>query len=68
MEVQFKSLMDEVASMRASRELLDFSKDIEYPVVAIHGKNDPHLRKGVKIPLENRTNLNIPSVIWGTGI
>lgn len=37
-EVQFKSLMDEVASMRASGELLDFSKDIECPVIAIHGK------------------------------
>ncbi len=55
-EVQFKSLMDEVVSMRASGELLDFSKEIECSVVAIHGKNDPHPWNGVKMPLENRLN------------
>ena len=55
-EEQFKSLMDEVVSMRASGVLLDFSKDIECPVVAIHGKNDPHPWEGVKMPLENRLN------------
>lgn len=35
---------------------MDFSKNIECPVIAIHGKNDPHPWKGVKIPLENRLN------------
>lgn len=55
-EVQFNSLMDEVVSMRASGELLDFSKEIECSVVAIHGKNDPHPWNGVKMPLENRLN------------
>lgn len=55
-EVQFKLLMDEVVPMRASGKLLNLSKDIRCPVVAIHGKNDPHPWEGVKEPLENRLN------------
>lgn len=55
-EEQFKSLMNEIGPMRASGKLLDLSKDIECPVAAIHGKNDPHPWEGVKEPLENRLN------------
>ncbi len=55
-EEQFKSLMDEAASMRASGELLNFSDHIRCPVIAIHGKKDPHPWRGVKEPLENRLN------------
>lgn len=55
-EEQFKSLMDEVIPMRASGELLSFSDNIKCPVVALHGKNDPHPWNGVKIPLENKIN------------
>lgn len=53
-EEQFKALMDEAISLRASGELLHYSKDIKCPVVAIHGKNDPHPWRGVKEPLEKR--------------
>lgn len=56
-EMQFNSLMNEVVSMRASGELLDYSRFIECPVIAIHGKNDPHPWEGVKVPLENRLNV-----------
>lgn len=55
-EEQFKSLMDEAVSMRASGELLNFSDHIKCPVIAIHGKKDPHPWRGVKEPLENRLN------------
>lgn len=53
-EEQFQSLMDEIVPMRAGGELLKLSKDIACPVVAIHGKNDPHPWEGVKKPLEDR--------------
>lgn len=55
-EEQFQSLMNEIVPMRASGELLDFTKAIECPTVAIHGKNDPHPWEGVKVLLENRLN------------
>lgn len=53
-EAQFTSLLDEALSMRASGELLGYSAAIQCPVVAIHGKNDPHPWDGVKKPLERR--------------
>ena len=51
---QYELLMNEIRPMRANGELLNFSNLIECPVVAIHGKNDPHPWEGVKIPLESR--------------
>jgi len=53
-EEQHKTLMDEIMPMRDSGELLDYSDGIECPVIAVHGKNDPHIIDGIKIPLENR--------------
>ncbi len=53
-EVQFNSLMAEIIPMRDSGELLNCSEKIRCPVVAVHGKNDPHIVDGVKIPLESR--------------
>ena len=51
---QYELLMNEIRPMRANGELLNFSNLIECPVVAIHGKKDPHPWEGVKIPLESR--------------
>lgn len=53
-EAQFKSLLNEALSMRGSGALLNYSAVIQCPVVAIHGKNDPHPWDGVKTPLECR--------------
>ena len=53
-ESQFHSLMGEMMPMRESGELLNRADKIECPVIAIHGKNDPHAVEGVQVPLENR--------------
>jgi len=53
-EAQFHSLWGEIQPMRDSGELLNYSDKINCPVVAIHGKNDPHVVDGVKAPLESR--------------
>ncbi len=52
-EEQCKALMGEIMPIRDSGELLNYSEKINCPVVAIHGKNDPHIVDGIKIPLEN---------------
>lgn len=52
-EEQYTLLMDEIMPIRDSGELLKLSKKIKCPVVAVHGKNDPHVVDGIKIPLEN---------------
>jgi len=53
-EEQFNALIGEIMPMRESGELLNYSDEIKCPVIAIHGKNDPHIVDGIKIPLENR--------------
>ena len=53
-EVQFQSIISEIIPMRDSGELLNCSEKIKCPVVAIHGKNDPHIVDGIKKPLESR--------------
>jgi len=35
-------------------KILNYADRIHCPVVAIHGKNDPHIVDGVKVPLESR--------------
>ena len=52
-ETQCNLLLKEIMPMRDSGELLNCSKKIKCPVVAFHGKNDPHVVDGIKIPLEN---------------
>jgi len=41
----------EASELRKSGELLELGKQVECPVVAIHGDYDPHPYKGVKEPL-----------------
>lgn len=55
-EEQFRALLTEAMSMRESGELLEYAGGIRCPVVAIHGRNDPHPWEGVKTPLEGRLN------------
>ena len=50
---QFDALMAEIMPMRASGRLLRYANGIRCPVIAIHGRNDPHVLEGVKVPLEN---------------
>lgn len=53
-EAQHNSLMGEIMPMRDSGELLNCSTNIKCPVVAVHGRNDPHAVDGIRIPLESR--------------
>ncbi len=48
---QFQSVWAEAAQLRRSGELLVRAGQIECPVVAIHGENDPHPADGVREPL-----------------
>lgn len=53
----YSSVWNEATKMRASGELIELSKLIECPVLAIHGDYDPHPEEGVRIPLtENLDN------------
>jgi pimeloyl-ACP methyl ester carboxylesterase len=47
----FQSVWSEAAELRKSGELLALGKQIEFPVVAIHGDFDPHPAEGVQTPL-----------------
>jgi pimeloyl-ACP methyl ester carboxylesterase len=47
----YKSVWSEASQIRSSGKLLEYSKDIKCPVVAIHGDFDPHPAEGVKVPL-----------------
>lgn len=49
----FKKVWPEASYLRKSGELLKISSRIKCPVVAIHGKEDPHLAIGVKDPLSS---------------
>lgn len=51
-EQQCNLLLNEIIPIRDSGELLSYSEKIICPVVAIHGRNDPHIAEGIKIPLE----------------
>ena len=53
-EPQFNALMDEILPMRASGKLISYADGVCCPVIAIHGRNDPHPVDSVKIPLEKR--------------
>ena len=47
----FQRVWAEAAEMRSSGKLLELAKDIQCPVVAIHGDYDPHPVEGVQKPL-----------------
>jgi pimeloyl-ACP methyl ester carboxylesterase len=47
----FEGVWKDAASLRDSGRLLELGKQIECPVVAIHGDYDPHPAKGVREPL-----------------
>ncbi|MFC1848806.1 alpha/beta fold hydrolase [candidate division CSSED10-310 bacterium] len=47
----FHKLWPQGAALRSSGELLEFGKDINCPVIAIHGDYDPHPADGVREPL-----------------
>ena len=47
----FRKVWDSAAALRRSGELLQLGKNIQCPVVAIHGDYDPHPAEGVQKPL-----------------
>jgi pimeloyl-ACP methyl ester carboxylesterase len=47
----YQSVWEEASILRSSGHLLEYGKKISCPVVAIHGKYDPHPYKGVVEPL-----------------
>jgi pimeloyl-ACP methyl ester carboxylesterase len=47
----FQSVWEQAAKLRSSGKLLEFTKKIQCPVVAIHGDYDSHPYKGIKQPL-----------------
>lgn len=47
----FQSCMNEINHLRRSGKLLEIGKNIECPVIAIHGEDDSHSFQGVKEPL-----------------
>jgi pimeloyl-ACP methyl ester carboxylesterase len=47
----FRRVWKEAVAMRRSGRLLALARDIECPVVAIHGDHDPHPSEGVEKPL-----------------
>ena len=50
----FKSVWAEASQMRESGELISRVSGIKCPVVAIHGRYDPHPAEGVEKPLSER--------------
>ncbi|MFA6527526.1 MAG: alpha/beta hydrolase [Candidatus Babeliales bacterium] len=49
----YESIWPEAAELRRSGKLLALGKQIQCPVVAIHGDYDPHPAQGVQKPLSN---------------
>lgn len=49
----YERVWTEASKLRRTGKLLDLGKNIECPVVAIHGDYDPHLSEGVKDPLSS---------------
>ena len=47
----YHKVWNEASELRKRGKLLELGKQIECPVVAIHGDYDPHPYKGVKEPL-----------------
>jgi pimeloyl-ACP methyl ester carboxylesterase len=47
----YHKVWDQASKLRSSGELLEFGRNIQCPVVAVHGDYDPHPAEGVKGPL-----------------
>ena len=47
----YKSVWGEAVELRKTGKLLEAGKNIQCPVVAIHGDHDPHPAEGVRKPL-----------------
>jgi len=47
----YQKVWSEASELRRGGRLLGYAKDIQCPVVAIHGDYDPHPFEGIKIPL-----------------
>ena len=47
----YQSVWPDASKLRSSGKLLELGKQIQCPVVAIHGDYDPHLAEGVQKPL-----------------
>lgn len=47
----YQNVWKQASELRSSGELLELGKNIQCPVVAIHGDYDPHPSEGVKDPL-----------------
>jgi pimeloyl-ACP methyl ester carboxylesterase len=56
----YESVWPQAANLRHTGELLDLSKNITCPVIAIHGDSDPHPASGIQEPLSaNLQNFRI---------
>ena len=53
-EAQYRALFGEIVPMRESGALLAYAEQIRCPVLAIHGRDDPHPVEGVRGPLAGR--------------
>ncbi len=49
----FREVWEAAAELRRSGALLDFGRQIQCPIVAIHGDYDPHPAEGVERPLRD---------------
>lgn len=49
----FKKVWEEASAIRRTGGMLSYGKEIQCPVVSIHGDYDPHLYEGVQKPLSS---------------
>lgn len=49
----YQKVWEQASELRKSGKLLELGKNIQCPVVAIHGDYDPHLAEGIKVPLSS---------------
>jgi pimeloyl-ACP methyl ester carboxylesterase len=47
----YQSVWEQASELRSSGRILELGKEIQCPVVAIHGDYDPHLSEGIRDPL-----------------
>jgi len=47
----YQNIWEQAMKLRSQKKLLDFGKEIQCPVLAIHGDYDPHPYQGVQQPL-----------------
>jgi len=48
---KYQNVWEQARKLRSSGKLLEFGKNIQCPVVALHGDYDPHPYEGIKRPL-----------------